>query len=195
VKAGRTFEELRGAGSAWCTSLAYWIGPYGGRIDTEAIADVGGVMSLQYDFEEQADRLGAALPEDQDWTRDFAPVAPVQLASAWSPIPCAVELLGEPRVETLNDDTGIRMGVAAWDAAQTSAITSTARRSSGADESMFIGLLTVSMTRAKEHGRGLLLAAQPGWSYEHVHIVSARTARLMSRAGFVVTTRRPSETR
>lgn len=187
----RTFDELTGEDSDWCTSLAYWVGPYAGKLDAKALLDVGSAMSFQYDFEEQADAYGAALPEDAAWARELAPVAPVQLADAWSPLACAVDVLGAPSSEALEETTGARMAVAAWDAASVSRITTTARKSTSADEKRFLGLLTVSVKRAQEARRGLLIVASPGWSYEHVHEVSKATARLMVKAGFVVTTRRP----
>jgi hypothetical protein len=148
-------------------------------------------MSFQYDFEEQADANGGALPENESWTKVFAPVAPVQLAPGWSPLPCAVEVLGEPSVEAVEDGSGIRMVVAGWDAPRVSDIKTTARPSTNADEKRFLGLLTVSVTRAQQTRRGVIVAAKPGWSYEHVHGISKSTARLMGKAGFVVTTRKP----
>jgi hypothetical protein len=187
----RTFDELRGAGSGWCTSLAYWLGPYSGKLDSNLILEVAGAMSFQYDFEEQAESYGGALPEDQAWTNVFAPVAPVQLAAGWSPLPRAVEVLGEPPVEAVEDGTGTRMAVAAWDAARVSGIDTTARHSANADEKRFLGFLAVTVMRAQQSRQGLLIVAQPGWSYEHVHGISKTTARLMRKAGFVVTTRRP----
>jgi hypothetical protein len=114
----RTFDELRGTDSDGCTTLAYWLGPYSGTLDEQGILGVAGAMSSQYDFEDQADAYGCALPEDQEWPKVFKPVAPVQLALGWSPLPCAA-------------------------------------------------------------------------SYQHVNAVSGHTARLMNKAGFVVTTRRP----
>ena len=187
----RTFNELRGGGDDCYTTLAYWLGPWAGTLTSEAALEVAAAMSFQYDFEEQADAYGAALPADQNWTRAFAPVAPVQLAHEWSPLPCAVEVLGQPAVEALEVDAGIRMAVAAWDASTVSGVKSTARHSSNADEKRFLGLLTVSVARAKEDRRGLLVIAKPGWSYDHVHGITKKTARLMGKAGFVVTTRRP----
>jgi hypothetical protein len=187
----RTFDELRGADSDWCTTLAYWLGPYGGKLDAEAILGVGAAMSFQYDVEEQAEAYGGALPEEASWTKVFAPVAPVQLTRGWSPLPCAVALLGEPRVEAVEGGDDIRRVAAVWDAGKVSDIKSTARPSTNADEKRFLSLLTVSVTRAQQTRRGVIIAAKPGWSYEHVHGISQATARLMSKAGFVVTTRKP----
>ena len=187
----RTFDELRGGGSDWCTSLAYWLGVYSGKSESSSLLEVGSALSYQYDFEEQADCYGSALPEDQAWAEVFFPVAPIQLASGWSPLPRAIDVLGQPRVETLEDGAGTRMVAVAWEAATIWGVKTTARHSSSADERRFLGLLTVAVTRAQATQLGLLLVAKPGWSYEHVHEVSKKTDRLMSKAGFVVTTRRP----
>jgi len=191
VGTSRTFDELVGRHSEWCTSLAYWLGPYAGKLDAKEVLELAAVMSLQYDYEEQADAYGAALPKDESWTGVFAPVAPVQLALRWSPLLCAVELLGEPRVEAVEEGPGARMVVAAWDAASVSNIKTMGRHPETADEKRFVGLLTVSVTRAQQRRRGLLVVAKPGWSYEHMCGISETTARLMRKAGFVVTTRRP----
>jgi hypothetical protein len=190
--APRTFDALRGAHSDEHTTLAYWLGSYGGKLDVEEILGVGSAMGLQYDFEEQADAYGAALPEDGGWTKVFAPVAPVQLAAEWSPLTRAVDVLGEPTVEAVGPSVvGIRMVVAGWDAAKASDVKTTARPSTSADDKRFLGLLTVSVTRAQQTRRGLLIVAKPGWDHERVHAISKATARLMGKAGFVVTTRRP----
>lgn len=187
----RTFDELRGEDADWCTSLAYWLGPYGGKMEATALLSVGAAMSFQCDFEEQAECFGSALPNEQPWTEVFFPVAPIQVARGWSPLPCAVEALGEPTVEASERGAPPRQVVAGWDAARVSGIKTTAGRASSADEKRFLGLLTVCVARAQERRRGLLLVAQPGWSYDHVHEVSKKTARLIGKAGFVVTTRRP----
>jgi hypothetical protein len=186
----RSFEALRGTAD-WCTSLAYWLGPYRGALESNAVLGVGAAMSFQYDSEEQADAFGRALPIDETWTKVFAPVAPVQLTSRWSPLACAIEILGAPSIEAVTDGSYSRMAVVAWDPDRVSSVTSTARQSASADEKRFVGLLTVSVTRARERRRGVLVAAQPGWSYETVHPISKTTARLMGKAGFVVTTRKP----
>jgi hypothetical protein len=191
MRTPRTFEELRGVGSEWCKSLAYWLGPYGGKLDAKEMLGIAAVMSFQFDLEEQADAYGGALPDDQTWTKAFTPVAPVQLAREWSPLPCAVDVLPEPSVEAIEDGTGIRMAVAAWEATRLSSVKTIARQSTSADEKRFLGLLAVSVARAQQSQRGLLIAAKPGWSYERVHAVSKATARLMGKAGFVLTTRRP----
>jgi hypothetical protein len=123
--------------------------------------------------------------------REHLPVLRGPLTSRWSPVPSAVELLGEPTIEALEDESGIRMVAVLWDSATVANITTTARPSTQPDGKRFLGLLTVSVTRAQEKRHGLLVVAKPGWSYEHVHPLSKRTARLMGEAGFVVTTRKP----
>jgi hypothetical protein len=189
--AARTFNELSGADSDWCTTLAYWLGPYSGTLDAQGLLGVAGAMSFQYDFEEQADVYGRALPENEEWPKLFKPVAPVQLALGWSPLPWAADVLGDPTVEAVESSTGTRMVAAGWAGERVAGVKTTVRHSTTADEKRFLGLLTVTVTRAQQGGKGLLIVAKPGWSYEHVHGVSRHTARLMNKAGFVVTTRRP----
>ena len=187
-----TFDELRAPEDAdWCTSLAYWLGPYAGKLDAEELLALGSVMGAQYDFEEQADAYGAALPDDQAWTKLFAPVAPVQLTDGWSPLPCAASVFGEPVALAGEAGTGSRMAAMGWGRDQVSAVKTTARRIGSADEKRWLGLLAVTVSRAQEDRRGLLVVAKPGWSYEHVARITKTTAKLMKEAGFVVTTRRP----
>lgn len=90
-----TFAALAPNGGV--TTLAYWLGV----TDTASLKDIDAVsisraMAYQYDTEEQADRTGMVMPDDVDWREHFAPVAPVQLTRAWSPLPYTSELLGPP---------------------------------------------------------------------------------------------------
>jgi hypothetical protein len=61
------------------------------------------------------------------------------------------------------------------------------------DEKRFLELLAAAVFRAAERKAYVLLVAKPGWSYDHTHPVSRQTASLMTKAGFVVTTRTARE--
>ena len=59
-------------------------------------------------------------------------------------------------------------------------------RGSGSDHDRFRRLLVVALMRAREINRGVLLAAKPGWSYDHARLTNDTTRRLMESIGFVV---------
>jgi hypothetical protein len=167
------------------SSLAYWIGP----CDVAALRGLNAIgitraMSYQYDVEEQADRTGVVVPEDTDWRTAFTPVAPVQLARAWSPLPLAVDLLGPPDWASAERDMGARAAACAWRPANAGELG--ARREHSPDYDRFHRLLIVTLMRARDSNHGLLIAAKPGWSYGHAHTPSADTRRLMEAVGFVV---------
>lgn len=188
----RTFEELRGPTDTWCTSLAYWLGVYRGETTSEAMLAVAEGLGAQYDFEEQADRYGRVFPEDAAWPKVFAPVAPIQLTRGWSPVPRAVELLGEPRHESLDGGPGIRTLATAWSTPDDVAATVRllrGQRPVTLHERRLLELLAAVVTRAADRQAHVLLIARPGWSDEHVRPLSRRTASLMAKAGFVTTTR------
>jgi hypothetical protein len=188
----RTFEELRGT-ATWNTTLAYWVGNYRGPDEPGELLSLARVMSLQYDFEAQADRHGRVFPEDNDWTTRFAPVAPVQLALGWSPVPRAIELLGAPAVEAFELEGDTHTVTCAW--APPSDLKVTARRLRAArptspDDKRLVELLTATAMRTHAKASRILLVARPGWSYERAGIITPRTESLMKRAGFVVADRR-----
>jgi hypothetical protein len=188
----RTFEDLRGPADTWCTSLAYWLGVYRGEATSEAVLAVAEGLGAQYDFEEQADRHGRVLPEDAAWPKVFAPVAPIQLARGWSPVPRAVELLGEPRHEALDGGPGIRTIAVAWaapDDAEASVRRLRGLRPVTLHERRLLELLAAVVIRAADRHAHVLLVARPGWSDEQARPMSRRTASLMAKAGFVTTTR------
>ena len=188
----RTFEELRGPAETWCTSLAYWVGVHRGNPTTREILGLAGELSLQYDVEDQADAYGSVMPEQATWPRVFSPVAPIQLARAWSPVPRTVQLLGPPRDEAIAGETGIRTIAVAWSLpADVKPIARRLRgqRTTAPDERRLLELLAAVVLRASQRSGDVVLIARPGWSYEHAHPASPRTASLMTRAGFVVTDR------
>lgn len=192
----RTFEELRGPDDTWCTSLAYWSGVYRGNTSSEAILGIATALSFQYDFEEQADSHGRVFPEDATWPKVFSPAAPIQLTRGWSPVPRAVDLLGQPVHEAVADEPGIRTIAAVWSVpgdVKSIARRLRSRRPEELDEKRFLELLAAVVYRAVEQHARVLLIARPGWSYEQTHRVSRRTSSLMTKSGFVVTTRTPRE--
>jgi hypothetical protein len=173
----------------WLTSLAYWIGPcVVAELADAAAGPISSSMSYQYDIEEQAEWTGRVLPADADWTTFFTPVAPVQLTEAWSPLPAAVDLLGTPDWSSVETDSpGVRAAACAWTTAgrPPQFATTVADR----DHKRFRQLLAMTMIRADGPGQGVLIAAKPGWSYDHVHAISPVTGKLMEESGFVVTDR------
>jgi hypothetical protein len=189
--AGMSFQELTQGGRTHAC-LAYWIGP----CDVEGLhgVDAGGIaraMSYQYDIEDQSDRTGLVLAPDADWRDHFTPVAPVQLTRAWSPLPYAVEILGTPQSISVGADDvlGTQAAAYVWTAPSKARIAATA--ADPPDHERFRRLLIVAVTRADRANQGLLIAAKPGWSYEHAHMPSTTGRQLMQRAGFVVTDRHP----
>jgi hypothetical protein len=193
----RTFEELCGP-TETCGSLAYWLGVYRGPSTDADVRSIADSLARQYDVEEQADRYGRVFPEDTPWPRMFRPVAPIQLTRAWSPAPRAVEIIGPPGVECAADGAGdaagagVRTFAATWPVHDGKEIAARLRAARSTDpvEKRFLGLLAVAVPRAAEHRAQLLLAARPGWSYEHDRI-PRRARTLMTKAGFAVTTRTP----
>ncbi len=185
-----SFEMLARAGGEQ-SCLAYWIG----SCDVAGLHGVGAggiarAMSYQHDIEEQADRTGVVLARDAEWRDHFAPVAPVQLARAWSPLPAAVEVLGAPDWESVEPDVmGTHAAACAWASVGTRRPPAT-RTLDAPDHERFRRLLAVAMMRAGSAGQGVLIAAKPGWSYENARPPSAATRQLMQRVGFAVADRR-----
>lgn len=135
-------------------------------------------MSYQYDWEEQADRTGRVVADGVA----LRPVAPVQLTRGWSPLPEAVELMGPPDWQSFVGPAA----ACAWNPLPARVFTNEGRR--------FRRLLAVALMRARERRQGVLVAAKPGWSYDHVHPFSEQTRRLMTAAGFAVLDRRDDVT-
>lgn len=187
-----TFDALSPDGAH--TTLAYWIGP----CDVAALAGITAdgithAMSYQYEIEQQADRTGRVLVGDADWRAHFTPVAPVQLARAWSPLPAAIDVLGPPGWASVALDTpGTRAAAACAWRPSVAHPPAPAARSGEPDAERFRRLLAVALIRAAERDRGVLVAARPGWSYDDAGPVSATTRRLMESVGFVVQDRRPA---
>jgi hypothetical protein len=165
-------------------TLAYWVGCCDlARLDGLDALGITAAMARQYDLEEQADRLGrvgSAL-------EPVRPVAPVQLVRAWSPVPLAVELHGEPDWMSAGTDVMDTVAVAlAWNRPKVIHGTNAHRAAK---------LLAVAAMRAGGLPRrpgelpGVLLAAKPGWSYERAHPLSDETRRLMRQAGYALTDR------
>jgi hypothetical protein len=169
--------------------LAYWIGVCDvGEVRDASAAGIAVAMSYQHDIEEQADHTGHVLARDVDWREHFTPVAPVQLTKAWSPLPVAVEALGAPDWTSVEPDgLGTHAAACAWNSADIRRLSATP--ASGPDHERFRRLLAVTAMRAGSASRGVLIAAKPGWSYEHAHQPSAVARQLMKHAGFVVTDR------
>lgn len=184
-----SFQHLMGDNRRELTSLAYWIGPcVVAELADAAAGPISSSMSYQYDIEEQAEWTGRVLPLDVEWTTLFTPVAPVQLTRAWSPLPAAVELLGTPDWSSVETDSpSARAAACAWTTAgRRPQFTTTVVDS---DHKRFRQLLAVTMIRAESPGRGILIVAKPGWSYDHARAMSPVTRKLMEYSGFVVTDR------
>lgn len=188
----RTFDEMRGD-CDWLDTVAYWMGTCrGNRMDAERLLGIGGQMEYQYDVEEQAHCFGAPFPEDASWRRFFLPITPIQLALRWSPIPLAIEVLGDPCCEANElDDMGCSLVVLFWNSSQVTEAHMPDSQNPQADVRRFLGLLGIAIARGREKGRGLLLVVKPGWAYDAVHKISDETKSIMERHGFVVTDRHP----
>jgi hypothetical protein len=169
--------------------LAYWIGSCAVvGLHGVSASGIAHAMSYQYDVEEQAKRTGVVLAQDADWRDQFTPVAPVQLAQTWSPFPAAVEVLGAPDWTSVEWEVmGTQAAACAWtsvEARQPPAI-----HASTPDHERFRRLLAVTVMRTNSANRGVLIAAKPGWSYDHARPPRAVTRQLMERVGFVVADR------
>jgi hypothetical protein len=168
--------------------LAYWIG----SCDVAALDDVDAIgitraMSLQYDIEEQADRTGVVIAEHSGWRDQFIPVAPVQLARAWSPLPTAVEVLGPPQWRSVEPDVmGTKAAACVWRPADVDVRELAAARWASPDQERFRQLLVITVGRASQGNRGILIAAKPGWSYDKAIAPGEAARRLMDGVGFVV---------
>jgi hypothetical protein len=188
-----TFEDLRGE-HASTTTLAYWFGLLAPR-PWPPEADAAGVhraLSYQYEIEEQAGRTGRLFPEDVDWRKVLQPLAPVQLTRAWSPLPDAHRLLGQP-------DWSVFETASLWTAVGVAWLPPRLERLRGArvprtapaDQARFFQLLTIAAMRGLERRRGLFIAACPGWDYDHGHSFDRATQGHMRRARFVFVDRHP----
>jgi hypothetical protein len=183
-----SFDALaRVGGQQSC--LAYWIGTCDiGGLRAASAVGIAVAMSHQHDIEEQADRTGHVLAQGVNWREHFTPVAPVQLTEAWSPLPAAVEVLGPPAWTSVEPDgLGTHAAACAWRSVDAHRLPATPANEP--DHERFRRLLAVAAMRAGNADRGVLIAAKPGWSYEHAHQPNAATRQLMERAGFVVTDR------
>ena len=188
----RTFDEIRG-NCEWVTTVAYWIGTFRRRqIDSEGLLIIGSAMDYQYDVEEQADCFGMPFPEDASWRPFISPIAPIQLALRWSPVPLAIEVLGEPCCEVNETDEDDRtLAVLFWNKSQIADAHLPSEQSVLTDMRRFIGLLGIAIARGREKGRGLVLSAKPGWDYYTVYRISDESRSIMEQHGFLVTDRRP----
>jgi hypothetical protein len=179
-----SFDALAPPGDEW-SCLAYWVGP----CDVEALrgGDAIGItraMSYQYDVEDQADRTGTVLAA-ADWREDFTPIAPVQLTQRWSPLPYAIDVLGPPDWVSIEPDgMGTRAAACAWTSAGTSTLQTPLPQVP--DHERFRRLLIVALMRGRDINKGVLIAAKPGWSYDHAHSPSEAAHLLMEHVGFVV---------
>jgi hypothetical protein len=150
------------------------------------------MMEYQYDVEEQADCFGSPFPEDASWRRIFSPISPIQLTLQWSPIPLAIEALGDPCCEANESDgEGRTLVVLLWNSSQVADAHIPNFRNAQVDMRRFLGLLGIGIARGRDKGQGLLLVAKPGWAYDAVHQISNESKKIMVRHGFVVTDRRP----
>jgi hypothetical protein len=128
------------------------------------------------------------LARDAGWHEHFTPVAPVQLTRAWSPLPAAVEVLGAPDWTSVEPDgLGTHAAACAWNPAGVRRLP--AAPAGEPDHERFRRLLAVAAMRAGSASRGVLIAAKPGWSYEHARQPVAVARQLMEHAGFAVTDR------
>jgi hypothetical protein len=182
-----SFDLLASAGYG-SSCLAYWIGP----CDVAALHGIDAIgitraMSLQYDVEDQADRTGVVIAETSGWRGQFSPVAPVQLARAWSPLPSATEVLGPPDWESVEPDVmGTRAAACVWMPPTVNMGQLAAARWRSLDQERFRQLLMAAVGRSSHSGRGILIGAKPGWSYDRVNVPGAATRRLMEGVDFVV---------
>jgi hypothetical protein len=168
-------------------TVAYWLG----AVDLASLPEIdatgaNGAMAYQYETEEQADRTGVVMPEEVAWRKYFVPVAPVQLARAWSLLPYAIGQLGSPCWTSVGerDIFGVRAAACAWPARRLR--TPAAAPGDAPDQKRLHQLLAVAAMRASDSGRGVLVVTKPGWSYDDAAAISAETARLMRAAGFAV---------
>lgn len=183
------FHDLRGTDEDPCDTLAYWIGVVSTQVERFTAEALGDAMSYQYDIEEQAGYTGYVFHEDSDW---LDCLAPVQLAKAWSPYAAATRFLGPPAWTTISKSKIWRRLVCAWfPPTVEKARNAVPRKDSTADERRFLSLLAVAGERACAKGLGILLVAQPGWSYDSgLHRFDPATDRAMRQVGFAVLDRR-----
>lgn len=137
-------------------------GVYSGEWSEAGVRALAGCIGFQYDFEEQADRYGSALPVEQPWVQAFKPVAHVQVALEWSPIPSAVDALGEPTVELMEQaEEGAHVATCAW--RNSAGPTLPDRPFVAGDEGRFRSLLEICLQRVSRDGggSGVLLVAKP----------------------------------
>ncbi len=188
MTADLSFEALRGDDND-DTTLAYWLGVLDTR-DWPPNANAAALhtsLSYQYDIEEQAGGTGRLFPEDAEWRRVFQPLAPVQLTQAWSPLPLSMELLGAPPWSASETGPESRAAALAWLPSALERLRGVrARPGVSVDQRRFVQLLTVAAMRGLERGKGILIVACPGWSYEHSHTFDAATEEHMRRAHFAV---------
>ena len=189
-----TFDELRGTDNN-ITSLAYWVTlTRVWRFDDEERSQLANAMSYQYDVEEQSECSGWAelLVDDPRWRRRLRPIAPVQLAREWSPCPLASEILGAPFSSSVSTRGFLgREVVLIWHRRQTETVRRLTRWTSTDDERRFVELLGDACLLARKHRAGVLLVAQPGWSYENDFPIAEWIADSMRGRGYVRTDRKP----
>ena len=145
-------------------------------------------MSYQYDVEEQAGDTGSLFGGEEELIRVFMPVAPVQLAKEWSPVPGALAVMGDATVHNFSKQESLNSIALAWFGASVSkSKNASPAKNASLDERRFFSLLAVCGERALRQHAGILLVAQAGWSYDGGMVeFDARTNRIMRKAGFAV---------
>lgn len=176
------FDSLRqeSAAPSSCTTFAYWVGiltDIDSRIATDA-DEACAAMSHQYDVEEQGNLCG--FPEYVPAV--FRPIAPVTLAKEWSPLPLALQLLGEP-VRISSAEYGKRSLIFRPSLPLASA-------ESGADIAHFLFLLK-HVVKSSTDGDHIMVCGCPGWSYRNLDPMFRGVKKQMREFGFVFQDRKP----
>ncbi|MDJ0835563.1 MAG: hypothetical protein QNK37_03545 [Acidobacteriota bacterium] len=181
------FDTFRGDTDA--DTLAYWIclttaSSVSKAEDLDRLVDY---MVRQFEFEGSCEQFGSVIPIEL--RKVLRPVAPVQLARKWSPIPDLVKAFGEPKLmRTLPLQESEQKALCAW---WTPAAMMTGLDLPGGhgDRDRLARLFNVARYRAAALGSGVAVVVKQGWSYELPHTFSDGAVALMRRAGFIVTDR------
>lgn len=172
-------------------SFAYWLCRLHKQPKPSVISADGlqSAMSYHFDVEEQA-YAPEMLNSSPDLIPEFlSPIAPVTVASQWSPFPMAVSFLGKPEQHGIGDQRfSGRAAFAVWTPRYLGADDLPQMT---ADEAHFVFLLRLATSAAKSDQCRVLLVGSPGWSYDHAveNLMNPDTAILMHNAGYLYTER------
>ena len=175
-------------GESWCDTFAYWLLVLHDPQSTYAknAIEACAVMSFQYDVEGQVHNSEMLIGNSELIPSVFLPIAPVTLASRWSPFPAAIEALGKP----LHVNTHRGKTLAVFEAGEYNLISG-----STADEKHFGFLLQYAHNKSITSNSLLLLVGSPGWDYDSDGYLeeSPEIQALMQDFGFVYTLRKPTD--